>query len=364
VAASRALLRECSTRLTRLVPADACPLPGCIDGFEVIAGDGKKIKNAAKRLKPTRGYGGKLLGAKALVAVNVRLGLAIAMSDSLDGEANDVPLVPALMEQVRQVTARPVLSIWDRQFGGTDTLRLLAAREGDGFLVRLSNDPRLTFVAESARETRDEQGRRVIDEVGVLGTGKRAMRLRRITLARDGEDEDDVQLVTNLVDRQLFGAPDLLGLYRKRWGIEQVFQQVTELFALDHLIGCTPRAIPLQFALCLLMYNLVQVVKAYVAEDGRVPAGVVSMSYLFDDVRQELLAWAYHTDGTWPRRRRDAGQMRSRLRELLAGSWDPVGYAKASDEKPRKKPPKPRRLPGGHTSVQRLLEARVKAGAA
>ena len=81
-------------------------LPACFDGFAVIVGDGKKIKNAAKRLKPTRGYSGKLIGAKALVAMDVRSGMAVAMSDSLDGLANDVPLVPALMEQLREVIRR------------------------------------------------------------------------------------------------------------------------------------------------------------------------------------------------------------------------------------------------------------------
>jgi hypothetical protein len=57
--------------------------------------DGKKIKDAAKWLKPTRGYAGKLIGAKALdfdelsrvVAADLRSGLALAMSDSLDGAA-------------------------------------------------------------------------------------------------------------------------------------------------------------------------------------------------------------------------------------------------------------------------------------
>jgi len=87
---SRALLRQCTGRLKALMPAEVVTLPGCFDGFEVIIGDGKKIKNATKRLKPTRGYSGKLLGAKALdfgelsraVALDVRSGLAIAMSSA------------------------------------------------------------------------------------------------------------------------------------------------------------------------------------------------------------------------------------------------------------------------------------------
>jgi hypothetical protein len=139
-----------------------------------------------------------------------------------------------------------------------------------------------------------------------------------------------------------------------------MFQQVTETFSLSHLIGSGPKAVLLQFAYCLLLYNLVQRVKAYVAEDGKVPASAVSTYYLFADIRRELEAWAYHTDGTWPRATRDQAQMRRRLRELLGGSWDPVAYAKAADKKPRPPRPPPCRLHGGHSSVQRVLEGKAK----
>ena len=151
----------------------------------------------------------------------------------------------------------------------------------------------------------------------------------------------------------------MLELYRKRWGIEQVFQQVTETFSLSHLIGSSPKAVLLQFSFCLLLYNLMQVAKAYVAQDGRVLATMVSMFYLFDDVRQELLSWAYHTDGNWPRVHRDAASLRARLRELFKGVWNAIRYTKAVDSKPRRKRPPPKRLHGGHTSVQRLLEGRA-----
>ena len=363
VGLSRALLRECTARLAGLMPDgfDAAELPACFDAFEVLVGDGKKVKNAAKRLKPTRGYSGKLIGAKALVAVDLRRGMAVAMSDSLDGLANDVPLVPALMEQLRDEVypGRPVLSVWDRQFDDVRTLRRLSSRAGDAFIVRLKQKNH-TFALESSAVTRDAQGRVVLDEVGVLGRGKDAMRVRRITLGRSGEGEEDVVLLTNLLDRAAFPAADVLEVYRRRWGIEQVFQQVTETFALEHLIGSGPRAVLFQFAYCLLLYNLVQLIKAYVAEDGRVLAAAVSTFYLFNDIRRELLAWAYHTDGHWPRCHRDARQMRERLGELLRGSWDPVAYAKASDKKPRQKPPPPKRLHGGHSSVQRVLEGRAK----
>jgi len=293
---SRALLSGCTARLGELLPCDALPLPGCFDAFAVIVGDGKKIKNATKRLKPTRGYSGKLIGATALVALDVRSGMAIAMSDSLDGLANDVPLVPALMEQLRAAIARPLLSIWDRQFDDPRTLGVLSARAGDAYVVRMKQN--YTFGVESCEKTKDAQGRQVIDEIGSLGKGKSTLRVRRITLRR-GKGEDDVVLLSNLFDRAAFAAGVLLELYRKRWGIEaaglrppqQVFQQVTETFALQHLIGSSPRAVLLQLAYCLLLYNLVQLIKLYVAQDGKVLAGVVSTFYLFKDVRRELVGW-------------------------------------------------------------------------
>jgi hypothetical protein len=276
VAISRALLREGSQRLRQLLPPSAEPvvrLPACFAPYTLFAGDGKKIKDAAKRLAPTRGYRGRLLGAKALVAMDLRCGMALAMSDSLDGMTNDVPLVPELMAQLHRTIAGPVLGVWDRQFDDVRTMRHFAAREGDAFVVRAKQADAI-FVVESAVQSTDERGRRVLDEVGVLGQGDKQMRLRRITLFRGGggggggggkkkgagakankkakgsakakdaaaqeQEEDDVVLLSNLLDRAAFSAADLLALYKHRWGIEQVFQQVTETFALSHLIGSSP----------------------------------------------------------------------------------------------------------------------------
>jgi hypothetical protein len=373
VALGRALLRQCTARLSQVMPTGAtttttADLPACFDGFAMIAADGKTIKNAAKRLKPTRGYVGKLLGAKALVALDLRGGLALAMSDSLDGMANEVPLVPALMPQLYEAVgpSRPILSVWDRQFDDVRTMRLLSGRAGDAFVVRAKHK-NAKFTAESTVESRDGQGRRVTDEVGVLGTGAKAMRVRRVTLARDvaAGGEEDVVLLSDLLDRDRYPAADLLALYRERWGIERVFQQVTETFSLDHLIGSAPRAVLLQFAFCLLLYNVMQVIRAYVARDGGVRPAAVSMYYLFDDARTELRSWAYHCDddGQWPPAHRDAATLRARLAALLHGTWNAVRYAKATDKHPRARPPdgtSRQWLSGGHTSVQRMLDGTAK----
>ena len=353
---SRAMLRRGTARLTELVGPQITLLPACFEDFEVVAMDGKKVKGVARRLKPTREFAGALLGAKAMVAMSLRTGLALAMSDSLDGEANDVPLVPALLPQVREVVDRPILWLADRQFADYHIPGLLQ-QFGDHFAIRVRKG--LKFQADPAvraRPTTDDEGRTVIDETGSYGNGKNSYRVRRITLRR-GAGLDDVVVITDLTDRGRFSALDLLRLYAHRWGIEMMFQQVTETFGLKHLIGCQPQAVLFQFAFCLLIYNLIQVLKAYVAEDGKVERGAVSTANLFYDVKRELQTWSYLALPAPASPATDAAGMRSRLRQLLRGSWDAVAYLKVVSNKKRHYPPKKTKcVPGAHTSVQRLLE--------
>jgi hypothetical protein len=138
-----------------------------------------------------------------------------------------------------------------------------------------------------------------------------------------------------------------------------MFQEVTETSSLKRLIGCTPRAVLFQFAFCLLMYNLTMVLKRHVADDGHVDTAIVSTRNLFYDLRRELLAWNYLGLDTPCEIPAAAEAMRQRRAALLEGTWDPKVYTKASDQMPRTKP-KRKSLQGGHTSVQKLLDGRVK----
>src|SRR5687768_10286351 len=66
---SLALLADGTRRLAELMPPGFTgptpdPLPASLAGLRPVVVDGKKLKNAAKRLKALRGLPGKLLGAK------------------------------------------------------------------------------------------------------------------------------------------------------------------------------------------------------------------------------------------------------------------------------------------------------------
>jgi hypothetical protein len=195
---------------------------------------------------------------------------------------------------------------------------------------------------------------------GWLGTLKdpRALAARQITLKRPGQE--DVVLVTDLMDSSEYPACDLLELYRGRWGIERMFQQVTEVFGLQALIGSSPEATIFQFAFCMVLYNIIQVVRAYVAAAQKRAAETISSEKLFDDVKRELVAWNLLVG---PQATMDlvvplesAEQVCQRLRELLARRWSQVWLKSPA----QKRPAKPTAVPAhsrSHTSVYRVLLA-------
>src|SRR5207302_7364614 len=115
------------------------------------------------------------------------------------------------------------------------------------------------------KESKDAAGRTVVTEWGWLGgtTSKRRLFVRRIRLQRPGEEE--IILVTDLIDEEVYPTVDLLAVYLERWGIERVFQQITEVFNLKRLIGSTPQATILQASFCLMLYNVLQVIRQHVA---------------------------------------------------------------------------------------------------
>jgi hypothetical protein len=363
------LLAEGAARLGELMPRQGCgsagsPLPASLADLAVVAIDGKKLKRAAKRLKALRGLPGKLLSAKLLVALDLRTKLALAMSVSEDGEANDVPLVPALLPQVRQRTAgQSVLWVADAQFCDLNLPALLTGERGH-FLLRFTK--KMHFHADAGRAAQqgaDARGRRFVQEWGWIGGAKDKRRryVRRITLFRENEreNEQDVSLITDLLDEKPYPPADLLEVYLMRWGIEQVFQQVTEVFELKKLIGSTPRAGVFQAAFCLLLYDMVQVARAHAADVAGRAVDQVSAEKLFYDMRQQLIAWAAAGDAAhaaaYLATPAPPPQLRRSLRRWIGGSWTPRWIK--TRNKAARPPTKRAKQSGAHTSVWRALRA-------
>lgn len=360
---AEALLPQLTAQLRLLLPRDAVHtvLPPSLDGLNVVVLDGKKIKRVAKRLLEVRGRPGKVFGGKLLVAYLPRVGMAVALAADPDGEANDIRLVPRLLPQVRAAVAGPRLWLADRQFCDLDQ-PVRFSDEGDHYLIRFSL--KTSFHADPSRPSRmgvDGSGRNFREEWGWMGAasqGERRRYVRRLWLERPGEEA--VVLVTDLLDAEAYPGVDLLALYVQRWQIETVFQKITEVFALRHLIGCTPQATVFQASLCLVMYNVLQVLRSYAATEAPLPVAVarVSLEKLFDDVHEDLVALheVLRVEeitvcfGSVPREE----ALRERLGILLGRAWS-KDWLQAVSKKVRVYKPKVKQA-GAHTSVHKILQ--------
>src|SRR5215470_6038073 len=354
---------EGTTRLRAVLPPQhrANEIPDSLAALTVVVGDGKTLKRVPKRLLPARGAAGKVYGGKLLVAFLPSPGVAVAMAAEPDGERNEGRLVPQVVEQTRQVVRGPRLWVWDRQFCDLgQTAR--CSEDGEHCLIR--DHTKVHFCpdpTQSAVVTRDAQGRRVGEDGGWLGAEANRSRrfVRRLTLTRPGEDP--IILVTDLLDSTRSPAADLLTVYLARWGIERVFQQLTEVFALRRLIGSTPQATVFQAAFCLLLYNMMQVLRGYIAIAQPQPclAEARSTEQLFYDVQRELTAVsvlvapamvvAAYTEEL------SQAELCQRLHSLLNSLWTPR-WRKAVNANPRPKVARAKRS-GAHTSMHRLLQA-------
>lgn len=334
-------------------------LPASLRAFDVITVDGKKIKRAAKRLKPARAFSGTPLGGKGLAALDLRKGLMIAFNAHPDGETNDAPLIPGLLPQVRERSTRRRLWIADSQF--CDLRQpVLFAEDNDAYLIRFHPKNRFERAEDvPIREGVDQHGRHYLEEWGYLGKDKKKrLYVRRITLYREGED--DVILVTNLLEADRYPAADLLLAYLARWGIERVFQKVTEVFHLRQLISSSPEGTIFQLGFCMLLYNLIQVVRAYIADAQRKAAETISIEQLFYDVHRELVSLSTLIDTQEVVDHfvpfATALDLKAYLQELFAPVWE-ERWVKS----PKKKRPKSTEaktpINGGHTSIYRILRA-------
>jgi hypothetical protein len=359
---SMAFFSGCTARLREVYPeaeVAQTPIPKSLAGFRPIIFDGKAIKNVAKRLKPLRGRAGGFLGGRTLVALDLRSGLAFDMHAHPDGDANDTRFVGDLVPKVRELIPGPRLWVADSGFCDLTQPIHFTADPDDAFLVRYH--PKVPFFSDPerpSREGRDQHNRRYREEWGWLGTPKNKNRryVRRIVLIRPREK--DVILVTNLCDADQFPAEDLLEMYLNRWGIERMFQQVTEVFGLSHLIGSKPEGTILQFAMCMLLYNMIQVVRGVIATHVDRSRDEISTENLFEDVKREMIAWNVviepevtieHFEGEWT-----AVRVKARLSELLKDQWQ-NRWLKAKRKK--KVPPPPKEQKRSHGSVFRVLEA-------
>jgi hypothetical protein len=358
IAVSEGFLQDVTRSLREVFPSWAeWQRPQSLKSLRIVIYDGKAIKRVAKRLKPVRGSSGGLLGGRALVAIDWETGLALAMRCDPDGEANDVKYVGSLVPEVKRELPEPTLHVCDRGFCDLTQPGHFTANEGDHFLVRYHS--KVKFHLDSTVPERhgvNHEGHPYVEQWGWIG-GQDDLRRRRVRRIDERiVDRDPVILLTSLLDADLYPAIDLLWVYRERWEIERLFQKVTEVFGLSQLIGTTPQATLFQFSFCMVLYNMIQLVRGYVAQAQDLEPDEISLELLFRDIGRELTVWnhfftpeqtqAYFHDLPTPK------NVARQLAMLLRSAWSETWRAAPRQAVHRKTPQKRKRT---HGSVHRIL---------
>lgn len=361
---SEALLAEGTQRLNAVLPQALAvdPLPDCWAGFEVFGADGKAIKHVHRLLKPLRGLQAGILGARASVGLNLRTGLAVAMVGHLDGEAGEAALTEGLLPKLAELAGglgKSWLVVLDRLYCNLSFPREVL-NAGGHFLIRYCSNT--TFVPDESRpaqEVRDADGRRIVQEWGWLGKVAKADRVSVRRITKHLADGKELGVITDLLDETRYPAEAMLATYHSRWGLETVFQQITDVFSLKHLIGTQPKAVLFQLSFCLLLYNALQVVRAHLASHQACEARAISNEKLFGDVERQMVSVSELVEvqtllallGAVP----TATEVRTYLQDRLRGAWSDRWWKAPSSGRGGHQKVKKRVL-GNHTSTYRVLQ--------
>ena len=258
-ATSSALVGASAECLDPIVTQMGGTLPPAVPGYRLKIVDGNCLSATQHRLSELRVLSSGALPGKSLVVYDPARQMAIDAICCEDGHVQERKLFDHLLTRVEAD------DIWmgDRNFCTRALLSGIEARSAY-FIIRhhrnLAWEEASSLLEEGRIETGMvyEQRVRIRDEDGVSHLWRRIV-LKLDQPTRDGDTE--IVILTNLPKRAAT-AKQIARLYRQRWSIEQAFQELTlHLNAEINTLGYPPAAL-FAFALALVAYNILAVVKA------------------------------------------------------------------------------------------------------
>ncbi len=347
--------------MTTIIEQVGGQLPALLPKKEVKILDGNGLGATEHRLSVLLPTGAGALPGKSLVVLDQALGLAIDIFPCEDGHAQERSLLPEVLETVEAGD----LWIGDRNFCTTGFIFGIEAKQAF-FLVRQHQN--IPWQAESPLVWEGEtEGGEVFSQTGVVSYEGHSCPCRRVVVqlnqpTRDGETQ--IALLTNLPPADASAV--LVGqLYRKRWGVETLFQVATETFHCEIKTLGYPRAALFSFCMALVAYNLFSCLKVILGSvHGTNIEGKLSYYYLADELegtyRGMMIALP---PSDW----QDLGQMSLTQLSSLLQDWARFVKLEAFTSAPRKakkkkpKPPYDPRHP--HVSTARLLAEKKQSRA-
>jgi len=301
----RALVQGSAQRLEPVLTA--WPGTHSLPGWRMRVLDGNHLAASEKRLAALRGQRGAALPGHALVVYEPDLGLVTDLVAIEDAHAQE----RSAMAPLNDCAGPGELWLADRNFC-TSTILLGWHQAQACFIVREHgrNSPPLegsgAWVDGARIETGQVREQRIDLKAGFV------WRRIELTLDKPTEAGDTViRLWSNLP--ATVGAHEIARLYRKRWGIEGMFQRLESVLQSEIRTLGHPRAALLGFTVAVLAYNVLATLKrsvetAHAATDEADAAPPeVSTYYLAVQIRSQyegmLIAlppheWSHWSDAT------------------------------------------------------------------
>ena len=257
---SAALVEDSVTQFAPVIEKLRATLPPLLQGYRTRILDGNHFSATEHRIEELRTIGDAPLPGKALVVLDPLLKLATHVFPCEDGHAQE----RSLFDQVLQCVEKGDLWIEDRNFCTLGFLFGVRSR-GAKFLVREHANLPGRLRGRLKYRGRIKTGRVYEQSMEITNpTTGSTVTIRRITIklnqpTRDGDTE--MHILTNLPQRDA-DAPKVADLYRKRWTIETMFQELTETLTCEIKTLGYPKAALFAFCLALVAYNGISVIKA------------------------------------------------------------------------------------------------------
>jgi IS4 transposase len=353
---TRELVARTAEKMGDVIDQLTPPQP-TLEGYRTYVLDGSHLAATQHRLKETRASRGGPLPGHGLVVLDADRRLIVDFLPTTDGHEQERNLLPAWTDWLQPGQ----LWIADRNF----CVKLVAFEcqlNDCFFLMREHGRLKPTPLGESRPAGRCATGNVSEQEVQIAGEREQqALTARRITIDLDeatAEGERQIVLLTNLP--QDVATPTVADLYRERWSVERAFGELTLSLRGEIDTLAYPEAALFGYAIALVLYNLLAVVKAAMASvHGQEKVREeVSVYYLAEEAGSVMhgLDIAVPTE-EWSRRYADLPP-RALADELLKMAKHTQLRRYKKHKRGPKKPAPARRRDSPHLSTARLLATR------
>jgi Transposase DDE domain len=261
-AVSAALVRHTADVFRPVIREMGGEFPDWLPGYNVKIIDGNHLAATERRLKVLRQSVAGPLPGQSLVVLDPALMQVIEVIPCEDGHAQERSLSDSILGMVQPN------DVWieDRNFCTTRLLFGVASQHA--YFVARQHAATLSWRTIGHRKNRGRVEGGMVWEQDVHlsdpADPDRTLHGRRITVVldkptRDGDHE--IHILSNLPKKDA-SAKKIAEMYRKRWTLETLFQELTETLCCEINTLGYPKAALFGFCIALMAYNVASVTKA------------------------------------------------------------------------------------------------------